>query len=257
MRLSCNGCRVLRKGCSEECSIRPCLQWIKSPDAQANATLFLAKFYGRAGLINLISSGPHHLRPSIFRSLLEEACGRIVNPIYGSTGLISTGNWHLCEAAVEAVLTGSQITQIPIESAVETVSPVFKSCDIRHVSKTDKQTPKNPTKVKNQTLFKRSKPKPKPKPKLVKSDELLAETSTGESVDRDESVVSQCRGSDSGSVDTVEDTLAKPNDIGLSLTLGFRAFQKMEAVNEEINGPSDNAMDGFELRLGLPLPEVC
>ncbi|EMS48698.1 hypothetical protein TRIUR3_33679 [Triticum urartu] len=42
MRLSCNGCRVLRKGCSEDCSIRPCLQWIKSPEAQANATVFLA-----------------------------------------------------------------------------------------------------------------------------------------------------------------------------------------------------------------------
>ena len=49
MRLSCNGCRVLRKGCSDACTIRPCLQWIKSPDAQANATVFLAKFYGRAG----------------------------------------------------------------------------------------------------------------------------------------------------------------------------------------------------------------
>lgn len=61
--MSCNGCRVLRKGCSETCSIRPCLQWIKSPDSQANATVFLAKFYGRAGLMNLINAGPDHLRP--------------------------------------------------------------------------------------------------------------------------------------------------------------------------------------------------
>lgn len=63
MRMSCNGCRVLRKGCSENCSIRPCLQWIKSPESQANATVFLAKFYGRAGLMNLINAGPEHLRP--------------------------------------------------------------------------------------------------------------------------------------------------------------------------------------------------
>ncbi|CDY54302.1 BnaC01g42010D [Brassica napus] len=84
MRMSCNGCRVLRKGCSDDCSIRPCLGWIKSPEAQANATVFLAKFYGRAGLMNLINAGPDHLRPGIFRSLLHEACGRIVNPIYGS-----------------------------------------------------------------------------------------------------------------------------------------------------------------------------
>lgn len=63
MRMSCNGCRVLRKGCSESCSIRPCLQWIKTPESQANATVFLAKFYGRAGLMNLINTGPEHLRP--------------------------------------------------------------------------------------------------------------------------------------------------------------------------------------------------
>lgn len=63
MRMSCNGCRVLRKGCSENCSIRPCLQWIKNPESQANATVFLAKFYGRAGLMNLVNAGPEHLRP--------------------------------------------------------------------------------------------------------------------------------------------------------------------------------------------------
>ncbi|XP_074579076.1 protein WHAT'S THIS FACTOR 9, mitochondrial-like [Curcuma longa] len=43
MKMSCNGRRVLRKGCSEKCRFRRCLQWI-------NATVFLAKFYGRAGL---------------------------------------------------------------------------------------------------------------------------------------------------------------------------------------------------------------
>lgn len=63
MRVSCNGCRVLRKGCSDDCPIRPCLQWIKSPESQSNATVFLAKFYGRAGLQNLINAGPDHLRP--------------------------------------------------------------------------------------------------------------------------------------------------------------------------------------------------
>ena len=63
MRMSCNGCRVLRKGCSEDCCIRPCLEWIKCPKSQANATLFLAKFYGRAGLTNLINSGHENLRP--------------------------------------------------------------------------------------------------------------------------------------------------------------------------------------------------
>ncbi|RRT42850.1 hypothetical protein B296_00053041 [Ensete ventricosum] len=133
--MSCNGCRVLRKGCSENCSIRPCLQWIKSPESQANATVFLAKFYGRAGLMNLINAGPDHLRPAIFRSLLYEACGRIVNPIYGSVGLLWSGSWQLCQAAVEAVLKGAPIAQIPYEKAASTPAPPLKAYDIRHVSK--------------------------------------------------------------------------------------------------------------------------
>ncbi|RWW53596.1 hypothetical protein BHE74_00039912 [Ensete ventricosum] len=135
MRMSCNGCRVLRKGCNDNCSIRPCLQSIKSSESQANATVFLAKFYGRAGLLNLINAGPEHLRPAIFRSLLYEACGRIVNPIYGSVGLLWSGSWQLCQEAVEAVLKGAPIAQIPSEMAASAPAPQLKACDIRHVSK--------------------------------------------------------------------------------------------------------------------------
>ncbi|GAV91843.1 DUF260 domain-containing protein [Cephalotus follicularis] len=114
MRLSCNGCRVLRKGCNPDCIIRSCIQWIKSSDSQANATLFLAKFYGRAGLLNLIEAGPDYLRPAIFRSLLYEACGRIVDPINGSVGLLSNGNWAECQSAVdEVLLNGLPIRQNP------------------------------------------------------------------------------------------------------------------------------------------------
>ncbi|KAJ6795769.1 putative LOB domain-containing protein 40 [Iris pallida] len=135
MKLSCNGCRVLRKGCSDSCTIRPCLQWIKSPESQANATVFLAKFYGRAGLLNLINGGPDHLRPVIFRSLLYEACGRVVNPIYGSVGLLCSGSWHLCQAAVEAVLSGAPVAQIPSETAAAAPVLHLKDYDIRHVGK--------------------------------------------------------------------------------------------------------------------------
>ncbi|KAF8010206.1 hypothetical protein BT93_J0980 [Corymbia citriodora subsp. variegata] len=135
MRMSCNGCRVLRKGCSDSCSIRPCLQWIKSPESQAHATVFLAKFYGRAGLLNLLNAGPDHLRPAIFRSLLYEACGRIVNPIYGSVGLLWSGSWQLCQTAVEAVLKGLPITPIASEAAANSHAPPSRVYDIRHVSK--------------------------------------------------------------------------------------------------------------------------
>ncbi|KAK8674159.1 hypothetical protein V6N13_112455 [Hibiscus sabdariffa] len=157
MRMSCNGCRVLRKGCSENCSIRPCLQWIKSPESQANATVFLAKFYGRAGLLNLINAGPEHLRPGIFRSLLYEACGRIVNPIYGSVGLLWTGNWQLCQAAVESVLKGSPITPIASEDAASGQGPPLKAFDIRHVSKEENSAGSNDVdRVKSRCRVKRT-----------------------------------------------------------------------------------------------------
>ncbi|XP_073271830.1 LOB domain-containing protein 41-like [Primulina huaijiensis] len=138
--ISCNGCRVLRRGCSEACSIKPCLEWIKCPDSQAKATIFLAKFYGRAGLLNLIDAGPQNFRPAIFRSLLYDACGRIVNPIDGSAGLLWSGRWQLCEDAVGAVLRGAPITRMTAH-AVETKNrPALKAvCDIRHVNREEDQ----------------------------------------------------------------------------------------------------------------------
>lgn len=134
--MSCNGCRVLRKGCSDWCTIRPCLEWIKSPEAQANATVFLAKFYGRAGLLNLLAAGSDSLRPALFRSLLYEACGRMVNPIYGSVGLLWSGQWEACQAAVEAVLKGNRIVQVSSEAvAAAQATPPLWAYDIRHVAK--------------------------------------------------------------------------------------------------------------------------
>ncbi|KAG8373727.1 hypothetical protein BUALT_Bualt11G0054900 [Buddleja alternifolia] len=174
MRMSCNGCRVLRKGCSENCSIRPCLEWIKSPASQANATVFLAKFYGRAGLMNLINAGPQHLRPAIFRSMLYEACGRIVNPIYGSVGLMWSGSWQLCQDAVEAVLKGAPITQMPNDDT-KTGPPLKASCDIRHVNNSSGSNDLH--RVRTRCRFKRSGAKSKRSQDRVGSAE---ETSYGE-----------------------------------------------------------------------------
>ncbi|OVA09320.1 hypothetical protein BVC80_897g27 [Macleaya cordata] len=110
--MSCNGCRVLRKGCSESCILRPCLQWIESPEAQGHATVFVAKFFGRAGLMSFISAVPENQRPALFQSLLFEACGRTVNPVNGAVGLLWTGNWQLCQTAVETVLRGGTLRPI-------------------------------------------------------------------------------------------------------------------------------------------------
>ncbi|KAI5417937.1 variant 2, LOB domain-containing protein 38 [Lathyrus oleraceus] len=111
--MSCNGCRVLRKGCSESCILRPCLQWIDTPEAQGHATVFVAKFFGRAGLMSFISNVPEPQRPALFQSLLFEACGRTVNPVNGAVGLLWTGNWHVCQAAVETVLRGGTLRPLP------------------------------------------------------------------------------------------------------------------------------------------------
>ncbi|GMJ15324.1 hypothetical protein HRI_005201600 [Hibiscus trionum] len=110
--MSCNGCRVLRKGCSDTCVLRSSLRWIESTEAQGNATLFLAKFFGRSDLLSLISSVPEPQRPALFQSLLFEACGRTVNPVNGAVGLLSSGNWHICQAAVETVLQGGTLRPI-------------------------------------------------------------------------------------------------------------------------------------------------
>ncbi|KAJ0239105.1 LOB domain-containing protein 37 [Hirschfeldia incana] len=111
--MSCNGCRVLRKGCSENCILRPCIQWIESADAQGHATVFVAKFFGRAGLMSFISAVPESQRPALFQSLLYEACGRTVNPVNGAIGMLWTGNWNVCQAAVETVLRGGSLRPIP------------------------------------------------------------------------------------------------------------------------------------------------
>ncbi|KAF3323308.1 LOB domain-containing protein 37-like protein [Carex littledalei] len=111
--MSCNGCRVLRKGCSDSCVLRPCLQWIENAEAQGHATVFVAKFFGRAGLLSFISAVPDPQRPALFQSLLFEAAGRTINPVNGAVGLLWTGNWHLCQAAVETVLRGGTLRPLP------------------------------------------------------------------------------------------------------------------------------------------------
>lgn len=100
---------MLRKGCNDNCVLRPCLQWIESADAQGNATVFVAKFFGRAGLMGFIAAVPEDQRAALFQSLLYEACGRTVNPVHGALGLLWSGNWNVCEAAVDTVLKGGSL----------------------------------------------------------------------------------------------------------------------------------------------------
>lgn len=99
-----------------------------------------------------------YLIAEIFRSLLYDACGRLVNPVYGSAGLLWSGNWQLCQNAVEAVLRGDPITQtIAIDAADAEVNngPPLKAYDIRHVPK-DENNSINHHRVKNRFRFKRT-----------------------------------------------------------------------------------------------------
>ncbi|KAJ1375242.1 Lateral organ boundary [Sesbania bispinosa] len=142
--MSCNGCRVLRKGCSESCVLRPCLQWIDSPEAQGHATVFVAKFFGRAGLMSFISNVPETQRPALFQSLLFEACGRTVNPVNGAVGLLWTGNWHVCQAAVETVLRGGTLRPLPELTGLDAPSAATDEASEVEVACTDIWTIRDP-----------------------------------------------------------------------------------------------------------------
>ncbi|CAN4092139.1 unnamed protein product [Withania somnifera] len=107
--MSCNGCRVLRRRCSDNCTLRACLDGIDDPRAQGNATLFVSKYFGRSDLMSFIAAVPQNRRPALFKSLLFEACGRTVNPVTGAVGLLTTGNWHVCQKAVQTVLAGGNL----------------------------------------------------------------------------------------------------------------------------------------------------
>ncbi|KAL4317763.1 hypothetical protein GQ457_18G021130 [Hibiscus cannabinus] len=201
------------------CKTQSVTPGFQSPDSQANATLFLAKFYGRAGLLNLIEAGPENLRPAIFRSLLYEACGRVVNPVYGSVGMLYSGNWVECQAAVDAVLRGSQITQTsppppPPESfSQQPISPL-KTYDIRHVFKVPNVAEID--KVRTRARFKRSAPKRRADSSSVdgKEDESMfsVETVEGSLVNRSKKA---------GLLMKFANQTEESTDIGLELTLGL------------------------------------
>ncbi|KAG8641143.1 LOB domain-containing protein 37 isoform X2 [Manihot esculenta] len=178
--MSCNGCRVLRKGCSETCILRPCLQWIESPEAQGHATVFVAKFFGRAGLMSFISAVPENQRP---------ACGRTVNPVNGAVGLLWTGNWHVCQAAVETVLRGGTLRPMPeLLAAGGSPSPASDEASEVEVTCTDMWTLQDPNPNPHSRFSNsRSKVSPKRKPidepvNLVKQQQLQLQL-TGKDLD--------------------------------------------------------------------------
>nr|GEY41247.1 hypothetical protein [Tanacetum cinerariifolium] len=141
--MSCNGCRVLRKGCNENCILKQSIIGIETAQAQASATVFVAKFFGRAGLLSFLSSVLEHQRPALFQSLLFEACGRTVNPINGAVGLLWTGNWHVCQSAVATILRGGSIQAMPELFSVEATQVISRNNNASEIGVTRSEGAEN------------------------------------------------------------------------------------------------------------------
>lgn len=204
--------------------------------------------------MNLINAGPDHLRPAIFRSLLYEACGRIVNPIYGSVGLLWSGNWQLCQNAVEAVLKGTPITPIASEIAVNNNGPPLKlPYDIRHINKDENSTKSSELhRVRTRCRFKRSGANTKAKnsnPVCSGSGDELAHEKMNGSTSHESSLSHQSEEEaaaaaavamnvecDSSGMAEVEDSA---KDVELELTLGFSSLGTVDSKPKETKRNKD------------------
>ena len=186
------------------------------------------------------------MKTGIFRSLLYEACGRIVNPIYGSVGLLWSGSWQLCQAAVEAVLKGAPIMQIPSETAASTPVPPLKAYDIRHISKDSYDASPGSADLhkvtKTRNRFKRSGTRRSPVPAEIDPagteperafQRAKSNESSGSHVTEHEHEHGESRENESMfSGDTVEAShvsqgeSAEESEVALELTLGFEPVHR-------------------------------
>jgi len=153
---------------------------------------------------------------AVFKSLLYEASGRLVNPTYGALGLFWSGDWSRCEAAVEAVLTGSNIndnfTTIDRQISSGTLNAenhvLPKTYDIRHVAKGTNVD------IKGKTQFKRAGQVLKPKPRVASVDSAAMLKSLFKNTNME-------IGETSSRVQTEKINEAAGNQVNLELTLGF------------------------------------
>ncbi|RYR35831.1 hypothetical protein HN51_030525 [Arachis hypogaea] len=87
----------------------------------------------------------HIFCAALFQSLLFEACGRTVNPVNGDVGLLWTGNWHICQAAIETVLRGGSLRPMPELFGLNVPVPVAVDADSeRKVTCTDARKLQDP-----------------------------------------------------------------------------------------------------------------
>lgn len=204
-----------------------------------------------------------------------------MNPIYGSVGLLWSGNWQLCQNAVEAVLRGTPITPIASEVAVNNNGPPLKlPYDIRHINKDENSTKSSHLhRVRNRCRFKRSgidkAQSTKPNRVCSGSGDESAHEKVNWSTSHESSLSHQSEEAaaaaataavapnlecESRELAEVEDSaMAEPakedGEIGLELTLGFSSFATADDKLKKTkrNQPAQLVDDAGECKIELGL----
>ena len=67
-----------------------------------------------------------------------------MNPVNGAVGLLWTGNWHVCQAAVETVLRGGTVRPMPELFGLDAPTPTTDDASEGEVTCTDKWRVRDP-----------------------------------------------------------------------------------------------------------------
>ena len=92
-----------------------------------------------------------------------------MNPVNGAVGLLSTGNWHICQAAVETVLRGGTLRAMP-----EFMAPTPASDEASEATCTDMwKLQETATNLNSDCRFSNSRSKVSPKRKRMEEFKKL------------------------------------------------------------------------------------
>lgn len=186
-----------------------------------------------------------------------------MNPIYGSGGLLWSGNWQLCHNAVEAVLSGASITQITADADETKNGPPLKAYDIRHINKDDNKSKSNDfRRIRNRKRFKRSGPKSKRVPGPPVSADPPGREEVNGSPSHESSLSHQSEAAALPSPDcnslastqNVEPALNSADRIELDLTLGLEPFKrcgKKPVDSKQAVGSAEDEAEFCRMKLGL------
>lgn len=94
----------------------------------------------------------------MFSSLLYDACGRMLDPIFGSVGLVGSGNWEVCQAGVESILRGNSASHVvPMEAMAGDLHRVKTKDRFKNVSRAKPRRKQRKSALLNNHIVSRSK----------------------------------------------------------------------------------------------------